>query len=238
MYMTRGYNMLISLPYLRSALIMLMLSTLIGCGGGGGGGDSSTNTPTDPNQVFSLAFFKDTTVGTLYTSNLTGSDSLNNSITGSVTFTNRVQELLGGIMVTPRDLIYSLNIGGTPLTITSTSYIDNSGYNVRLEIQTTGVTCIPASPTAFPDTVQIGDAGILPTLTCDDNTTFEENWRVEDGYNGKINLVTSGVQKDQFNALLNTSEVKYIIDSSNAVVGFTATSTDLGTGYSYSVRSN
>jgi hypothetical protein len=218
----------------RLSFVIIGLIVLVGCGGGGG---SSAVIPTDPNQEFSLAFVKDTKVGTLYTSTLSGSDSLGNSITGSILVANRAQELLGGILVTPQDELLNLNVDGIAISVTGTSYIEENGYLVLLTIQTTGVTCTPSSPIAFPDFVKVGDFGILPSLICDDNTTQETNWRVEDGKNGNILLVTSSVIKDQFNSKISTTEITYTIDSNGNLIAFKTISTDIALGYTMTYQS-
>ena len=62
-------------------------------------------------------------------------------------------------------------------------------------MQTTGVTCAPASPYRLPDSVTIGDLGILSTLSCSDGTTQETNWRVENAGNGRALIITNATVK-------------------------------------------
>jgi hypothetical protein len=59
-------------PLLAIALLTLAAASLIGCGGSNSGGGSSTRAPTN---------------ATNYTITLMGTDSVNNSITASTTFT-------------------------------------------------------------------------------------------------------------------------------------------------------
>lgn len=205
---------------------------LVACGGGSsGGGSSDDSTPTDPNQIFSLEELQSKTVGTIYSTSLTGSDSNGTSYTGSISAANRAEEMYGGNLASPTDLIISLTGGGSTITVTGTSYNDSStGYLLAVIIQTTGVTCTPVSPDEIPTLVKIGDFGILSDLICDDNTTQSRNWRIEDGRNGKIKAISAATVRDNFNNLVSMTEVTYIIDGNNAIVGFKTTS-ELSSGY-------
>jgi hypothetical protein len=222
---------------LRSIIASLFLATLIGCGGGSDG-DSTSSTPTDPDQEFSLAAYKDLTEGTIYTSNITGKDSDGNTFSGSVIIANRPQELLGGVLVTPRDTIISVTVNGTPITLSGTVYYDDAAFLLQSVNQTTGVTCTPSSPYTVPDTVKIGDAAILPSTTCDDGTTQEQNWRVEDAKDGKIYFILSLTTKDQFGSIFFTAEDKYTIDSNNELVRLEVTTTETSSGYTITVTTN
>ena len=202
----------------KNAFFPLILTlTLTACGGGGGGSDSNpTSTPTaDTNQTFSLSKLLTTTRGPVYSAQLTGSDSDGDNFTGSINMANGSQETLDGFLVTPRDTILSLSpTTGASITVTSTGYIDESGYTISLEVQPTGVTCTPASPYRLPDSVTIGDLDILSTLSCSDGTTQQINWRVEGAGNGRAFVVTNGTVKSQSNDILTTTDVTYTIDES------------------------
>jgi len=208
---------------------------LAACGGGGGGGGRP---PPDPTNSFSLAEFNSTTVGTVYTTSLKGSDTNGVSYTGSISLANRAQIMLGGILVTPRDALLNITGGGLSITDTSTSYTDSSGLFVGLAVQTdTGLVCTPVSPDKLPSSVKIGDFGVRSTLICDDNTTWEGNWRVEDAGNGEVDFVTSTTIKDQFNTILRTVDLAYRLDGASQIAGFTYSSTILASGYGQSLES-
>ncbi len=218
-------------------VIVLSIAIVTACGGGGGGGGGGTTTPTDPNQSFDLTKLQSTTAGTIYTSQLTGSDSNGVSYTGSVSAANRAQTMLGGVLVTPRDLLISLTGGGSSITVTGTSNIDTSGNLISVVIQTTGVTCTPVTPDKLPGSVKIGDFGILSTMNCSDNTTQERNWRVEDAGNGKIRVISNVTTKDQFNTIVSVTEVTYTIDNSGNIVSFKTVSTISASGFTLTYQS-
>ena len=204
--------------------LAIVVFTLAACGGGGGGGGGGT--PTDPNQSFSLAKLQSTTTGTVYSSSLTGSDSNGTSYAGSINVATRAQEMYSGVLAYPTDLILNLSGGGQSVTVTSTSYIDASARNLLATVvQTTGTVCTPVSPDNLPLTVKIGDIGILSDRTCSDNTVLSINWRIEDGRNGNIKLIQSGVQRDQFNNIEASTEITFTINGSGNIIGFKTTTT-------------
>jgi hypothetical protein len=201
---------------LKSIFIVMLVLLMSACGGG----DSSpASTPTSPAQSFSLAKLQSTTLGTVYSTQLSGSDSDGTSYTGTISLANRAQEMLDGVLVTPRDLLLSLD-GGTPYVVTATSYVDTSNNLISLVIQTTGVVCTPVSPNNIPSSVKIGDFGILSTLVCDDNTTQESNWRIEDAGNGNILAITNATAKDEFSAIISVAEVSYTLDGNGNIIAF------------------
>lgn len=216
-----------------ATLFIALLMALPGCGGGGGGGA----TPTDPNQLFSLSTLNSTALGTIYSSQLTGVDSNGTNLTGSISLANRAQTMLGGVLVTPRDVIYTITGGGTTVTVTGTGFIDTSGNLVSLESQTTGVTCTPVSPDNLPVSVKIGDFGILSTLICDDNTTQERSWRVEDGSNGTIRIISNATSKDQFSNIIAIADVTYRIDINSNIVSVKLVTTDVAGSYTFTLNS-
>lgn len=176
-----------------------------------------TVTPTDPNQSFSLSKLQTTIPDKIY-SKLSGSDSKGVRYTGSISVANRAQTTLDGVLVTQRDFIINLQGGGTYTTITGTGYVDTNGNLLSVFIQTTGLTCKPVSPDVMPETVKIGDFGILPAMICSDNTTQERNWRVEDARNGKINFISNGTVKNQSNTIVTVTDVIFTIDGSGNIV--------------------
>ena len=222
--------------------LAIVVFTLAACGGGGGGGggggsDDSPFVPTDPNQIFSLSKFLTTSIGTVYSTQLTGSDSNGNTYSGSLAKANRAQEMYGGVLTTPGDIIISLTGGGSSITVTSTGYIDSSGNTIAVVVQTTGLICTPVFPDSLPSSFKIGDFGILADLNCDDNTTQSQNWRVEDAGNGNVNLITSATLRDQFNNITVTVDITYTINGSGDIVFIKIVSRDLASNFILSYQS-
>lgn len=210
---------------LKNMIIGLSLLVISACGDSGGSDGGTTTIPTDPNQSFSLSQLQSTTLGTVYSTQLTGSDSNGVTYSGSFAIANRAQIMLGGVLVTPHDLIISLTGGGSSFTVTGTSNVDTSGNLISIVIQTTGLTCIPVSPDSMPTSVKIGDFGILSTLNCSDNTTQERNWRIEDAGNGNVRVISNGTIKNQFNAIVSVTDVTFTIDVGGNIVAFKTVST-------------
>lgn len=94
-------------------------------------------------------------------------------------------------------------------------------------MQTTGVTCAPASPYRLPDSVTIGDLGILSTLSCSDGTTQETNWRVENAGNGRALIITNATVKSQSNDIISTTDVTYTIDEPGNIIKFQTVTTQV-----------
>ncbi|MEA1988224.1 MAG: hypothetical protein U9N57_03300 [Pseudomonadota bacterium] len=221
---------------LKKILAIAFVSIITSCGGGGGGSSSATETPA-ATQTFSLAKLQSTAIGTIYTSPLTGSDSDGTTYTGSISLANRAETMFNGVLAIPRDLLLNLSGGGIDITVTGTSFVDSSNNNLlQLVIQTTGLTCVPSSPDTIPSTVKAGDFGILSTLVCDDGTTQEINWRVEDS-NGNANVITNSTLKDQFNATVSVTNVTYTIDTNGNIIKFKTQSTIQDTGFTLTYSS-
>ncbi len=187
---------------LNRAVILLSLLILTGCGGDGGGAAVS---PTDPDQSFSLSITAN------YPIQLTGSDSNGVSYVGSISRAVRGQEMLGGVLVTVTESIFSITGGGVSTNSISTSYSDTDGNRIA-SVSGGGVTCTAVSPDSLPESGKIGDFGTLSPCVCDDNTTDQSNWRIEDAGNGIIALIIHTTSRDQSDSILFTRDTTYTLD--------------------------
>jgi len=215
---------------MKKALIVIGLLSLTACGGGGSGssnsGGGSNNNSSTPVVVtpktFSLQKINSTTLGTVYTAQLSGSDSDGNKYTGTVSMANRAEQVLNGVMVTPRDLLLSITpVGGSTPSITSlgTSYVETATGNlIGLFVQsTTNVTCVSLSPYHMPASVKVGDFETSATLSCNDGTTQEGVWRAEDAGSGNVRVTLSATTKKS-SVVINTSDTSYTIDSAGTIL--------------------
>jgi len=196
-----------------------------------------TSTPTDPNQSFSLSRLQSTTFGPGYTK-LTGRDSNGVNYTGSIHVASRPQTILNGVSVTPIDFILSFSGGGASMTFAGTSNVDTNGNLISVVIQTTGLTCEPVSPDAMPTTVKIGDFGILPAMTCSDNSTQERNWRVEDAENGNINVISNITVKNQSNTIISVTDVTLTINGNGNILSTKIVSTVPANNYTLTLKAH
>jgi len=141
------------------------------------------------------------------------------------------------VLVTPRDTLTSVRGGNSSTTVTGTSYTDVGGNLISVVVQTTGLTCTPATPDRMPDSVKIGDFDSLSTLTCNDNTTMERNWRIDDAGSGNIVLVVNGTSKNYNGETKAISDVMYTIDENGDIIAFKTLSTLPSRGYTLSYES-
>jgi hypothetical protein len=229
---------------LLTALIStLFLVTLISCGGGDG--DSSSSTPTDPDQEFSLVGYKDLTEGEIYGTGITGSDSEGNEFEGVVFVYNTKMtlnlDLFPGVPVTDRSTSINLVFGSASIDISQREFYDESAYLLLMEVWATGMDnamlCYPAYPYALPDSVKIGDTDTYPMFTCEDGSTQDQSWRIEDAKDGKVYFVTEAQAKDEFGSLVSTTEFKFTINSESELLGFKGTITDVISGYTITMNS-
>jgi hypothetical protein len=207
---------------LKRTLIILGFLVITACGGEGG-----STTPTDPDQLFSLDKIQSTTPGTVYATQITGSDSDGTTYTGSFTVINQAQIMLNGVLVTPRDTTTSVT-GGNPsftVTVTNTGNYDTNANLISVFYQPAGPTCTLVSPDKIPGPVKIGDSGSLSTSTCDDGTTEERIWRIADAGNGRIHVISTSTSTDQFSVIDSVAETTITIDGNGDVVAFKAVST-------------
>ncbi len=230
---------------MRKIILTISITLLIAsCGGGGGSSAPAAApitpagpTPTDPNQLFSLGAPQSTTLGAVYSIQFTGNDSNGLTYSGSITLINRAETMLSGVLVTPQDALLVLTSGGITVTVTGTSFLDSNGNLISFNIQTTGLICTPVSPDNIPTTVRIGDFGILSTLVCNDNTTSERNWRIEDGTNGTILFIETETEKDQFGTIIAVSDITFRIDGNGNIVSFILVIREIASNYTLTIES-
>ena len=228
---------------MKNKLLILMLASIISaCGGGGGGSTtpssngSATTNNTTTSQSYSLAKLLSQTLGTVYSSQLSGSDTNGVKYTGSISLANRAQVMLNGVLVTPRDLILNLS-GTTSITVTAKSFVDSSNNLISINIQPNNITCTPSSPDSLPSSVKVGDFGILSTLVCSDNTTQSRSWRTEAAGNGNINIISNATVKDQFSTVTTVTDVTYTLDTSGNILKFKTVTTLQSNGFTLTYSS-
>lgn len=208
--------------------ILAAFFLLAACSGGGG------SAQTDPSQLFSLEKWQSLTPGTVYSTQISGSDSEGRTATGTFSVANRDAVMRNSILVTPVDLLISLASVDETRTMTGTSYVDQDGY--LIEVYAEGVTCVPVSYGKMPATVKVGDFGILPEVVCDDRTTMTQNWRAESEGVNKIKIVMGATKKNLGNAILATTEQSLTLGSDGDILGYKMVAA--GVGYSFNFTNN
>lgn len=66
--------------------------------------------------------------------------------------------------------------------------------------------------TAIPETARIGDSGPVGVYTDSDGSTFDLEWWLEDGFNGRALLVLKSTGRTASGVLDNTTETRYLIE--------------------------
>lgn len=220
---------------IKNVAILLSLLIVAACGGGGGGGDDAGGidpvSTVDPNREVSLAALQSLEPGIVYSTQLSGRDSYGTTYSGSLAMANRPQEMLDGVLVTPRDLMTSLLDSGASITVTASGYTDTHGNLVSFTIKPTGMVCTPITQSDMPESVKVGDFGVDGTLSCSDNSVQESNWRVADAGNGNIHIITSSAMKNNFNEVVSNTDVTFTLDANGRIVGFKTVTTQLDDGF-------
>jgi len=211
----------------KQLIIVLGLLSIAACGGGDGSdGDNGLSTASiDPSRTYSLSALQSTAPGLVYATQLTGSDSDGATFSGSIAITNRARTMHNGALVTPQELTTNLTGAGISLTVTGTSYIDETGNLVSVEMRNRDLSCTPDSPDTMPGSVKVGDSGELSRLTCNDNTAEETRWRIEDAGSGNIRVISSGTLRNQSNSIVSVTDVIFTLDSSGNIIAFKTVST-------------
>ena len=139
-----------------STVVILLISACV---------DKNNNT----NSV-SLSKFQSTTEGSIYSTELTGSDSNGLSYTGTLSLTNDAQDMFYGVLFTSRHMSLDLSEVRENIGLFYTSYIDTNNNLVLYSEQEAGppfvgqalsLSCTPTSPDNLPSSVKAGDSGSL-----------------------------------------------------------------------------
>jgi len=232
----------------RLAVFFAVLFTINACGGAGGSSFDSADDSSgcsffcpdddgggDPGPSVSLAALTSTTPGLLYTSAVEANDTNDVTYTGNVAVANFVQTELDGVLVTPRETAITLTNGSNSDTLRETSYFDDSGFLVYRE--TPSLACTVSSTDKLPESVSIGDSGILSSLTCNNSIIQTSNWDVLDAGEGDIALVISITTKNQFDVTLSTETTTFTLDAGGVIVSFKSVITQTASGYELTVQS-
>jgi len=167
---------------MKNVLPAILLTMLLTACGGGGGGGTTTTTPAD---VSFLTVSPDIdNVGESQRFNLNGTVSANGqteTITGSYTVTRKPNEIVGGEEAIVTDSVFVVTIPSQGVSISSsgTTYLRLNGTEIQTTLDT-GVICYPDSNAGeLPDSVKIGESGVLGNSTCSDSTTISSSYLVE-----------------------------------------------------------
>ena len=165
-----------SIKGLAKGLTLISALILIGCGGGGGGG-----VPTDPNTVFRSApsgYFAD---GFSQTHNYTGTDSEGGVYTATLSEQTQSQTTFLGVPAIPILGVLQLNntANGAFVSSAVTVYYTTSASDRHyLGSSDSSTTTVSSTTNALPESVKIGDFGVIGTYTDNAGNVTQESWRL------------------------------------------------------------
>ena len=168
---------------------------------------------TDPNTVFQLFPSTYLTAGYQESYNLTGSDTLGGTHTGSYFVQTQSQTTFNGDPAIPLSLLleWTNTQTNTFISIPATDYFSTSLGDMRYVGFVQDTTVVSATTSQIPQTGKIGDFGNVGTYTFNDSSQDVVTWRLTDGQNGRAYLVISTTSNDQSGNLDSSDEVKYLL---------------------------
>lgn len=211
------------------SLSSVLIFIFFGCGSkDGGGGDgtkvSSTATPTVTIDLSEIKSFDEASAspGTALSFHTTGSfcdnlgcDSIEATISTAISqptvsnnYTYRVKQEM---------VVYTFLTSSTTQTSTSTSYIDQNGYLVKV-VYSDGSMLTTTSEVLLPANAMVGDAGNYVTSSFSDGATETVVWRTDPGdITGEAKIVFTITKKDLFNNLVMTQEMTHTIKQNGTI---------------------
>jgi hypothetical protein len=200
--MTKGFGV--------AAVVALFLLLTLGCGGSGGGSATPNTT------VYSTAKLTSLATGNSFTLNLTGSDTLGGTYTGSFQSVVTGPTVVNGVNVIEKQAIINITRTGSGTSSLIADYYYNSDGSTYGYVTNTGESCVSTSSVVMPSTVTVGYFGAGPSMSCNNGTVFTSTWQVQDGGNGNANVIVTL----NFNSA--TSETAtYVLSPSGDIVGVT-----------------
>jgi len=245
--------------------LLLVVALLIGgCGGGGSGTNSSSessniiassstlsgsvssamsSSQSSVNREFGLHKFNSVAPGVVYSSRLEAINSLGYTVVGDIWIVNQAEELLNGILVTPR-VIRFMECSNDCMG--SNSLFPRVAWNFTYYIETTTgnlisfkqykqsshsseevvLDCRSVSPYQMPSVIKSGDFGVTPGFNCGATTIDENSWSATG--KGNDHLVLSikykgygGTRSYQINEI-EVFEILYTLDGEGNIVSLSA----------------
>lgn len=196
-------------------LILFALILIQSCSSGGG--DSTT--PTDPDTVFN-SFPPEFFTSYNKTFNFTGSSNLGDTLTATFsqqTMSETVFLSTPAIPILTQQQVTNTKTGAIANAV-GNAYYSTSASDRRYLGHDGDTVTVSATTSPIPETAKIGDIGVIGTYTQNDGSVTTQSWRLDDGSNGRGELVLLFTHKDQFDNLEYNETQKYLIDTSGNVL--------------------
>lgn len=234
-----------------SRILLLGIALLIGgCGGGSSGNNSYksstavvssamssstvSSSQSSANREFGLHRLNSLTSGVVYNSRLQAVNSLGYTVVGDIWITNGAEELLNGILVTPRIINFKECTGGCTgsnslfprVAWTFTYYIETTTGNVisfkqKNFFHDAVLDCRSVSPYQMPSVIKSGDAGVTPGFDCGAIMIEGNSWSASG--KGSDQLVLSIKYKGyDHSGAIGEIEILYTLNAEGNIVSLTA----------------
>lgn len=204
---------------IRLLFTSVLFALLAACGGGGGGDTSSTGEVThDTNTSFKAYSPLNWTPGSVKTFNLSGTDTLGGTYTGSTSIAKRHDTVYLSQSAAEVQVILQLtdNFGDT-LNIDVSGYTSSvTGFAIGSVNHTTGVVCTVTNAVFVdsPANMKDGDFGTSLSQTCTDNLTSASSWRASlDSTTGNLKIISSATVYNISNVVVGTTDTTVYIDT-------------------------
>jgi hypothetical protein len=237
---------------------IIISGLLLGCGGGGGGGGSSSSGPVASPSAFSMATVRAHRTlngASLLNKILSGTLSYNNSsyaISGTLSFTLSPpttttfdsQTALENTVTETGSISVSVNGQSSTLPVASTAQVYSTTNYSPLGATSANEYDVFQGTANIPSSVKVGDTGVIGTYNLyTDSSMATQTGRMQESYLVEADTANSVIidiidnTYDTSNTLINTTQEKWRIDTSNTVTfvsltdGTTITSGSLSGGY-------
>lgn len=226
------------------SLEFLLLVSLMACSGGGGGGSSTpAPTPTSTNipfQLFPTGYFSN---GYTETYQLSGSDNVGDTFTGTLTSTTQAQTTYASQAAIPVQSVITITNTQNQASFTDTGneYYSTDPANLMYFGYTdAGDVFTYASLNVIPQTAMIGASGDYGTYTGSGTATGYNDtisWKLTNANNGLANVVVT--DSTFFGSTLDSSTTfTYVIDQQGNRQRVTVAIYDVNSGVTITLTGN
>jgi len=213
--------------------------------GGGGGGDAAPATPigTAVNLSQIKNFEEAQTQGSTISFNVTGSIGTATNLTGVLSLAVTAPTITSTPTGTQTINVLVQNVTITnPATsasasATTTYYFFQTGFLFKI-VHDDGTISTPTSQTLLPGSAKVGDSGADIVVSNSDGSTETSTWRIDPGTNGDAIFVYILTDRDNLNAVTETSEDAYTIKPDGSIAAVSTKFNDLTTGTAGTLSGN
>ena len=186
------------------------------------------------NREFGLHILNSVTPGVVYNSRLEAVNSLGYTVVGDIWITNGAEELLNGILVTPRIINFKECTGDCTgsnglfprIAWNFTYYIETTTGNVisfkqKNFFHDAVLDCRSMSPYHMPSVIKSGDVGVTPGFNCGEVMIEGNSWSAFGKGNDQLVLSIKYKGYDR-SGVIEEIEILYTLNAEGNIVSLTA----------------